>query len=224
MRRNGTPIDGVRVTRRRPPRARPHRHAHRRRLRHRRQRRRLRHARVRARGLRPRRSASSRSRRRSSSASRRSCMVPYEDRVTGVDLDRRRAAGRAGLARSPTATARAAPRCCSSPGTEATATLPDGTTKELGDRLNIRATEFTIGANGPAAMPGELPPTSAYTYAVEYSVDEANKDQARRRRSSTSRSSPTSTTSLGFPAGTAGPDGLLRPRAGAVDRGRRTAS
>ena len=27
-------------------------------------------------------------------------------------------------------------------------------------------------------MPGELPPTSAYTYAVEYSVDEANKDQA----------------------------------------------
>ena len=27
-------------------------------------------------------------------------------------------------------------------------------------------------------MPGELPPTSAYTYAVEYSVDEANKDKA----------------------------------------------
>jgi RHS repeat-associated protein len=40
-------------------------------------------------------------------------------------------------------------------------------------QLTVRATEYTVGANGPHAMPGELPPTSAYTYAVELSADEA---------------------------------------------------
>ncbi|GGX55129.1 hypothetical protein GCM10007392_23420 [Saccharospirillum salsuginis] len=57
-------------------------------------------------------------------------------------------------------------------GTEATVTLPDGSTQAL-TNLNVRATEYTVGDNGPQAMPGELPPTSAYTYAVELSVDEA---------------------------------------------------
>jgi len=57
-------------------------------------------------------------------------------------------------------------------GTTATMTLPDGTTQSL-TTLNVRATEYTVGENGPNAMPGPLPPTSAYTYAVELSVDEA---------------------------------------------------
>ena len=161
---------------------------------------------LRARGLHPQRSASSRSRRRTTTSSRTIVMVPYEDRVTGVDLSDDGSRSRRAR-RSPTATARARATLLLDPGTNATATLPDGTTKDLGDRLNIRATEFTIGASGPAAMPGELPPTSAYTYAVEYSVDEADAQQARRRRSSTSRSSPTSTTSSSFPAGTAVPMG-----------------
>lgn len=39
--------------------------------------------------------------------------------------------------------------------------------------LQVRATEYTVGTNGPQTMPAELPPTSAYTYAVELSVDEA---------------------------------------------------
>ena len=30
-----------------------------------------------------------------------------------------------------------------------------------------------MGDSGPKAMPAELPPTSAYTYAVEFSADEA---------------------------------------------------
>ena len=34
-------------------------------------------------------------------------------------------------------------------------------------------TEYTVGANGPNAMPAALPPTSRYTYAVELSADEA---------------------------------------------------
>lgn len=58
------------------------------------------------------------------------------------------------------------------PGTGATMVMPNGSTSPL-DTLHVRATEFTIGPGGPAAMPGELPPTSGYTYAVELSVDEA---------------------------------------------------
>ena len=58
------------------------------------------------------------------------------------------------------------------PNTDATMTLPNGQEKPLGD-LEVRATEYTVGENGDEAMPGELPATSAYTYAVEFSVDEA---------------------------------------------------
>lgn len=57
-------------------------------------------------------------------------------------------------------------------GTTAELVLPDGTTQTL-THLDIRATEYTVGENGPQAMPAELPPSSGYTYAVEYSVDEA---------------------------------------------------
>lgn len=39
--------------------------------------------------------------------------------------------------------------------------------------LSVRATEFTVGANGPAAMPAVLPPSSLYTYCLELSADEA---------------------------------------------------
>lgn len=57
-------------------------------------------------------------------------------------------------------------------GTTATMTLPDDSTQPL-VQMNVRSTEFTVGANGAETMPGDLPPTSAYTYASEYSVDEA---------------------------------------------------
>ncbi|HKS38707.1 MAG TPA: hypothetical protein VJW76_16050, partial [Verrucomicrobiae bacterium] len=40
--------------------------------------------------------------------------------------------------------------------------------------LSVRATEFTVGTNGPATMPAALPPSSAYTYCVELSADEAD--------------------------------------------------
>lgn len=57
-------------------------------------------------------------------------------------------------------------------GTTASMVLPDGTTQSLAS-LHVRATEYTVGPTGPKAMPAALPPTSAYTYAVELSVDEA---------------------------------------------------
>ncbi|MEA3411387.1 MAG: RHS repeat-associated core domain-containing protein, partial [Pseudomonadota bacterium] len=56
--------------------------------------------------------------------------------------------------------------------TTATMTLPGGARRSL-STLSVRATEYTVGANGPRAMPGDLPPASLYTYAVELSVDEA---------------------------------------------------
>jgi hypothetical protein len=63
-------------------------------------------------------------------------------------------------------------------GTTATMTLPDGTTQPL-HTLHVRATEYTVGDNGPKAMPAPLPPTVGYTYAVELSADEAIAAGAR---------------------------------------------
>ncbi|NJN17674.1 MAG: hypothetical protein HC822_16060 [Oscillochloris sp.] len=54
----------------------------------------------------------------------------------------------------------------------ATMVLPDGSTQAL-TTINVRVSEYTVGEQGPAAMPGDLPPTSAYTYAAEFTVDEA---------------------------------------------------
>lgn len=58
------------------------------------------------------------------------------------------------------------------PGTGATMKLPDNTWLSISN-FTVRATEYTVGENGPKAMPGPLPPTSGYTYAAEYSIDEA---------------------------------------------------
>jgi RHS repeat-associated protein len=57
-------------------------------------------------------------------------------------------------------------------GTQATMHLPGGGTTTLA-QMNIRITEFTVGPNGPSAMPAALPPTSNYTYAFEINADEA---------------------------------------------------
>ncbi len=55
--------------------------------------------------------------------------------------------------------------------TVANMTLPDGSSQTL-NKISIRATEYTIGPGGPNAMPAQLPPTSAYTYAVKLTADE----------------------------------------------------
>ncbi|MDP9068427.1 MAG: hypothetical protein M3N53_08820 [Actinomycetota bacterium] len=57
-------------------------------------------------------------------------------------------------------------------GVSASMALPDGTVAPL-PVLDVRATEYTVGATGPEAMPAQLPASSAYTYAVEFSVDQA---------------------------------------------------
>lgn len=67
-------------------------------------------------------------------------------------------------------------------GTVVTMEMPDGSEQTLTGPIHVRATEFTVGNTGPAAMPGSLPPTSAYTYALELSVDEAMAAGARNVR------------------------------------------
>jgi hypothetical protein len=60
----------------------------------------------------------------------------------------------------------------------ATLLIPPGTTASVAG-LNdtpttFRATEFTTGSLGRKAMPADMAPTTAYTYAVDLSIDEAN--------------------------------------------------
>lgn len=56
-------------------------------------------------------------------------------------------------------------------GTQAELVFANGVTQTVAN-LHVRATEYTVGKAGPLAMPAQLPPSSGYTYALEYSVDE----------------------------------------------------
>ena len=56
-------------------------------------------------------------------------------------------------------------------GTTATMVMPDNSTQPL-TTLHVHATEYTVGPNGPKAVPAQLPPNSGYTYAVEFSAEE----------------------------------------------------
>ena len=66
-------------------------------------------------------------------------------------------------------------------GTTATMELPGGALQPL-STLHVRATEYTVGPNGPSAMPATLPANSFYTYCVALTVDEAIAAQARTVR------------------------------------------
>jgi len=91
------------------------------------------------------------------------------------------------------------------PDTSAEMVMPNGTEVPL-DELTVRATEYTVGANGQAAMPAELPPTSGYTYAAEYSVDEAIAAGAKEVRFSRPVANYTDNF-LDFPVGSPVPTG-----------------
>ena len=64
-------------------------------------------------------------------------------------------------------------------GVTAAMVRPDGTREPL-STLSVRATEYTVGKNGPRAMPGPLPATVGYTWEAELSVDEAIAAGAER--------------------------------------------
>src|SRR5262245_4062953 len=99
-------------------------------------------------------------------------MLPYDAQRTTIDLT---AATGIQVAQGSVQTDADGTRQATllfTPGTQATMVLPDGSSRAL-TTVGVRATEYTVGPNGLAAMPAALPPTSAYSYAVELSADEA---------------------------------------------------
>ena len=82
-----------------------------------------------------------------------------------------------------------------SPGDNSVMEMADGSMQPV-DSLSVRATEYTVGANGPKSMPAELPPSSGYTYAVELTADEAIAAAARSRRFSQPLSTTSRTSSI----------------------------
>jgi hypothetical protein len=66
---------------------------------------------------------------------------------------------------------------------QATIIVPPGTTATVGEenptraeQLSLQMTEYSVGENGQAAMPGELPSGTGYTYAVELSGESDDGD------------------------------------------------
>jgi RHS repeat-associated protein len=99
-------------------------------------------------------------------------------------------------------------------GTQCTRTPPGGSSQAL-DRFDVRLTEFTVGALGPAAMPAALPATSAYTKAID--VGFYAQGSATRITDPVSCDPPLqlrSGNNLGFPPGTPVPNGRLDPDTG----------
>ena len=95
-------------------------------------------------------------------------MIPLDSQVTPINLS----------ATTPIQVAQGSPVTDSSGMRRATLLFSQGTTATTASgtvltNLNIRATEYTVGTNGPKTMPGPLPPSSGYTYAVELTADEA---------------------------------------------------
>lgn len=99
-------------------------------------------------------------------------MIPHDDNVTFIDLNSSTPiqVAQSGLITDSDGTRRS--RLFFKQGTTATMTLPDNSTQNL-MTMNVRSSEFTVGANGAETMPADLPPLSAYTYAAAYTVDEA---------------------------------------------------
>ena len=56
-------------------------------------------------------------------------------------------------------------------GTTIALTRSDGT-QTIVNAIDVSITEYTVGGNRPVAMPAELPPNSAYTYAFELTGQE----------------------------------------------------
>ena len=97
-------------------------------------------------------------------------------------------------------------------GETATISLADGSTQVL-SQIHLRVTEFTVGEHGPAAMPGPLPATTAYTYAVNFTIDEAS-EAVEKNGSSVTFSQPVPVyvnNFLDFPVGEAVPVGYYDP-------------
>ncbi|MCA1557359.1 MAG: DUF4214 domain-containing protein, partial [Acidobacteria bacterium] len=139
-------------------------------------------------------------------------MVGFDNQVTAIDLQSSvpLQVARGGISNDADGTRQAT--LLFPAGTQATMVLPNGSTQPL-SRMNVRATEFTVGPNGPRTMPGDLPATSAYTYAVEFSTDEAVALGATRVQFSQPVINYLENF-LGFPIGISVPVGFYDPAKG----------
>ncbi len=106
-------------------------------------------------------------------------MVPVDAEVTEIDPDSTAPIQIADSTPTQDADGKRQSLLFFTDGTKATMTLPDGSKKPV-EKLEVRVTEFTQGNDGDSAMPGTLPSTTGYTYAAEYSIDEALKAKATR--------------------------------------------
>lgn len=91
-------------------------------------------------------------------------MIPLDAVVTSIDFSTPMWVARGSVVTDADGTRQAT--LMFPPGTHATMVMPDGTPQPLA-AISVRATEYTVGESGPRALPGLLPPTSAYTYAAE---------------------------------------------------------
>ncbi|MBM4361940.1 MAG: hypothetical protein FJ104_04615, partial [Deltaproteobacteria bacterium] len=91
------------------------------------------------------------------------------------------------------------------PGTAAEMVFSSGARQPL-PLLDVHLTEYSVGPLGPRAMPGELPATSGYTYAVELSAEQADLAGADGVQFSVPVSLYVENF-LGFPIGTTVPNG-----------------
>jgi RHS repeat-associated protein len=95
------------------------------------------------------------------------------------------------------------------PGAGASMLRADGTRQTL-QQLDVRFTEYTVGEDGPQAMPAPLPATSGYTYAVEISVDQVLEEGSKIAGVDVLLEQPVAFYNdnfLGFPAGERVPTG-----------------
>jgi RHS repeat-associated protein len=104
-------------------------------------------------------------------------------------------------------------------GTVASVAVPNGPPATFGERLTVRAKEFTVGGDGPAAMPALLPRTSAYTYCVHLSADQADSVAAAHGDATPEVQFSKPVVSyvqnfLNLPVGTRVPVGYYDPKAG----------
>ena len=105
-------------------------------------------------------------------------MIPVNPQATVVDLS----SGEAQVARGNLITDEDGARQSTvffPPGVGAAMLFSDGTRRGLPE-ITLHITEYTVGEEGPAAMPADLPPTSAYTYCEEFTVEEARQAGAYR--------------------------------------------
>lgn len=90
------------------------------------------------------------------------------------------------------------------PGTEATVTAADGSVRKL-PQITVLSAEYTVGPDGPAAMPGTITGDIGYTYAVEFRVKDVDPSASVRF------SKPVINyleDFIGFPTGTVVPSGF----------------